>query len=65
MALEALRLKVRAVRSANLRPFVPVDAEPAETVEDAFDHFCGRSFGVGVLDSQHEDATLDDGRRAS
>ena len=61
MALEALRLKVRAVRSANLGPFVPVDAEPAETVEDAFDHFRGRSFGVGVLDSQHEHAALTTG----
>src|SRR5581483_5661459 len=37
IAVEPLRLDVRPIRSADLRPFVPAHAEPAQALEDAFD----------------------------
>ena len=39
MPLEALGLKVRGVRSANERSFVPVEAQPSQAVENTFHHF--------------------------
>ena len=58
IAIEPLGLKVRSVRSADQRAFVPVEAEPAQAVENAFDHRRGRPFGVGILNSQHEGAAM-------
>src|SRR5262245_28923249 len=40
------------------RTFVPVDAEPAETVEDGLDRFRGRPRPVGVLDAEDERALV-------
>ena len=54
MPIEALGLKVRRVRSADVGPFVPVEAEPAQAVEDALDHFGRRALDVGVFDAQDE-----------
>jgi hypothetical protein len=56
IAIEARRLKVRAVRAADLRPLVPVEAEPAQAVEDPFDHLVRRALDVGVFDAQDEHA---------
>ena len=56
MPIAPLRLKVRPVRPADLRPFVPVQTKPAQPVEDAVHHFVRRALGVGVFDAQHEDA---------
>ena len=56
VALEPLRLEVRAVRAVDLRPLVPVEAEPAQAVENSLDHVVRRAFDVGVFDAQHEDA---------
>ena len=58
MTIETLRLEVGCVRAADIRPFVPVEAEPAQAVEDAVDHLLRRSLGVGVLDAQHEHAAV-------
>ena len=46
------------MRAADERPFVPVEAEPAQAVENAVDHFRRRSLDVGVFDAQHEDAAV-------
>ena len=56
--VEPLRLEVRGVRPADVRPFVPVEAEPAQAVDDPRDHLPRRSLGVGVLDAQHERAAM-------
>ena len=56
MTVDALRLKVRTVRAADLRPFVPVEAEPAQSVEDAVHHLVRRALDVGVFDAQDEHA---------
>src|SRR6185436_10570923 len=56
IAIEAFGLEVRAIGTANLRALVPVDAEPAEPVEDPFDHLVRRALDVRVLDAEDEDA---------
>ena len=52
--IEPLGLKVRRVRSADVRSFVPIEPEPAQPVEDAGHHFPRRPAGIGVFDAQHE-----------
>ena len=56
--IAALGLKIRRVRSADERAFVPVEAEPSHPVEDPFDHLLRRSLDVGVFDPQHEHAAV-------
>ena len=56
MAVETLRLKVRTEVAADRGSFVPVEPEPAEPVEDPFDHVLRRALEVRVLDPEHEDA---------
>ena len=46
----------RAGGVAGERAFVPVQAEPAQAVEDDVDGFLGVARGVGVLDAQDERA---------
>src|SRR5579864_9247834 len=58
MAIEPLGLKVRRVGTADLRPLVPIEPEPAHPVQDALHHFRRRSVDVGVLDAEHEDAAV-------
>src|SRR6185436_8333445 len=56
--LEALRLKVGRVGTADVRPFVPVEPEPPHAVDDARDHVPRRSLGVGVFDAEDERAAV-------
>lgn len=37
-----------------IRSFVPGDSQPGQAVEDAVDGFLGGTFGVGILDAQHQ-----------
>ncbi len=53
-----LRLEVRSVGPAHIRPFVPGQPEPAEPVEDARHHLVRGALGVGVLDPQDERAAM-------
>jgi len=46
------------VRSADFWPLVPVEAEPAEAVEDPVDHLGRRAIDVGVLDAQDKGAAV-------
>ena len=46
------------MRPADVRPFVPVEPQPAQAVDDPGDHLPRRSLGVGVLDAQHERAAV-------
>src|SRR6202021_1952501 len=54
MAVEPRGLKVRPVRPPDLRPFVPVEAEPAQVVKDVVDHSRRRALHVRILDAKHE-----------
>ncbi|MCY1514001.1 hypothetical protein D9M68_485270 [compost metagenome] len=54
----ALALPVRAVRAADVRALVPLDAEPAQGVEDLLFGFAGRTQLVGILDAQDELAAV-------
>ena len=56
--LDPLRLKVRLVWAARIRPLVPIKPEPSQAIDDAGHHFPRRSFGVGILDAQHKRAPL-------
>jgi len=56
VTIEPPGLQVRRVRPADDRALVPVETEPAQTVENARDHLVGRSLQIGVLDAQHEHA---------
>src|SRR5262249_28265497 len=58
IAVEAFGLKVRSVRPADLRTFVPLESEPPHAVEDPFHHFVRRSLDVGVCEAQHEHAAV-------
>ncbi len=40
------------------RSFVPVEAQPTQTIEDAFHQFGAIALGIGILDSQDERAAL-------
>ena len=59
----ALRLKVRAIRTADLRALVPVDAEPAEPVEDGLKCLGLVAFSVRVVDAQDELAAVPSGQQ--
>jgi len=68
----ALRLKIRAASAfaraggvAGERAFIPVEAEPAQAVEDDVHGFLGIARGVGVLDAQDKRAAGVAGRKAS
>ena len=61
VAVEALRLEVRRVRPADVGPFVPVEAQPAQAVDDAGHHVPRRALGVRVFDAQHERAAVPPG----
>ena len=54
-------MKVRRVRAANLRTFIPVDAEPAQPIEDSGDHLGLGALHVGVFDAQDERAAVTTG----
>ena len=56
--IEALRLEIRGVRSAHFWTLVPLEAQPAEPVEDACHHVGRRSLDVRVLDAEHERAAV-------
>ena len=56
--LEPLGLPVRRVRPADVRALVPVEAEPAQVVENRCLGLARRSLGVGVLDAQDERAAV-------
>ena len=45
-------------RAADVRPLVPVEAEPAQILEDALLGLLGRALGVGVLDAEDERAVV-------
>ena len=52
--LEPLRLHVRPEGTADIRPFVPVQAEPAQGREERLDAAFDITLLVGVLDAQDE-----------
>ena len=47
-------LAIRLVRAADVRAFVPVDAEPAQVAEQLVHEVLARARLVGVLDAQDE-----------
>ena len=56
--LEPLRLEIRRVRPVDVRSFVPIEPEPAQSIENASDHLVRRALDVGVLDAKNEDAAM-------
>ena len=50
----ALTLKVRPESAARLRPFVPVNAQPAQPVEDRTERRRRIARGIRVFDAEHE-----------
>ena len=56
--MQPLRLAIRTVTTADIGPFVPVEAEPAKIFEDAGFGLAGGSLRIGVLDAQDERAVL-------
>ncbi|MDF9880075.1 hypothetical protein OKW12_001243 [Pseudomonas silensiensis] len=50
----AFALTIRTVRAANVRTFAPVDAQPAQGVENLLFGLPGRAQLVGVFDPQDE-----------
>ena len=58
VGLEPLGLAVRRERAADVRALVPLQAEPAQGVEDLLLAVLAEARPVGVLDAQHELAAL-------
>ena len=58
VALEALRLKIGRVRSADAGTFVPFEPEPAHRLENAGHHLVGRSLRIGIFDAKNEGAAV-------
>ncbi|MNM94018.1 hypothetical protein D3C81_1064080 [compost metagenome] len=56
--IAALALTVRAMRAADVRAFAPLDAEPAQGVEDLLFGLTGRTQLVGIFDTQDEFAAV-------
>src|SRR6266542_342827 len=56
--VEPLGLAIRPVQAADVRPLVPVQAEPSKILEDAVLRLARGAFGVGVLDAEDEGAVL-------
>ena len=46
------------MRTADVGPFVPIEPEPAQAVDDAGDHLPRGALGIGVFDAQHERAAV-------
>ena len=54
IAVQPLRLIVRGERPADSRPFVPVDAQPLQPVEDRLQRLFDVPLLIGVVDPQDE-----------
>src|SRR5262249_55421716 len=52
--VRALRLEVRPARPADLRPFVPENAEPAEAVKNRLQRLRPVALSVSVVNAQNE-----------
>jgi hypothetical protein len=52
--IEALGLKIRPVRTANLWTLIPSQAKPFESVDCSLDIFRGNTIGIGILDAKDE-----------
>src|SRR5207245_511685 len=54
--MQALGLTIGPAWTAHLRPFVPIETQPSEIVDDRNLRLLRRAPGVGILDAQHEGA---------
>ncbi len=55
---ETVSLPIRSERAADVRPFVPAEAKPPDVIEDGVLRRAGGTLRVGVLDAEHERATV-------
>ena len=51
---EPLRLIIRRIRPADFRPFVPIEAEPVQAVQNRRERFVDVPLRIGVVDPQNE-----------
>ena len=58
IAIQPLRLVVGGERTAHLGPFVPIDAQPMQAVEDRLQRLLDVPLLVGVVDPQNELAAM-------
>src|SRR5262249_52678783 len=63
MTIDPLRLEIRAERTADERAFIPIESQPAHSVENATDHFSRRTLEVSVFDTQDEHAAAAPGEQ--
>jgi hypothetical protein len=56
--VKPLGLAVRAVRPLDVRPFVPIEPQPAKVVQDGELRLARRTPDVGVFDAQDERAVF-------
>ena len=56
--LHALGLSIWTVRAAHLHSFVPLEAHPAQIVENRLLRLARRALEIGVFDAQDERAAL-------
>jgi hypothetical protein len=54
IASAALGLKIRSAGTPDFGTFVPVDSQPAETVENRRQRLLQIALLIGIVDSQHE-----------
>src|SRR4051812_20199052 len=63
MPVETLGLEVRTELAADRRSLVPIEPQPAQAVEDPFDHLLRRAFEIGVFDAENKDPTRSPGEQ--
>src|SRR5205085_992118 len=61
-AVEALRLIIGAIGAAHIRPFIPMQTEPAEAIEDWLQSFGDVALLVRIVDAQDELPTMPPGK---
>ena len=61
--VESFRLEVGTVLAADPRTFVPIEAEPSQTLHDRLDRSLDLAGLVGVLDAQDELAAVPTGEQ--
>jgi hypothetical protein len=63
VTLEPLGLIVRCMRSPHLRPLVPVDSQPTESVKNRFQRLLHIAVLVGIVDAKNELAAVPAGKK--
>src|SRR5581483_1746611 len=61
--VQPLALDVRSVGAADVRPFVPLQAQPVQPIQNTAERFLAGALLIGILDAQDELTTVTVGKQ--